>query len=190
MGRAKRAKPTVHIDATEERLARAREEAGNEPAWDYVDPSRIDSHKTIGLVRRFKASHLDRLYNRDNASRSQLTFRQYYAGDWYRNTHARAGYSMAVIASYGERTSGGEPSYGMPRTMRQADARNLWRQARNQFPSHMQGFMDMLLLHDEIPGYASTRAGSKGREAILREIRGALDDLADWLKLAREPKAA
>lgn len=189
MRRARKA--GVQIDATAQRLDRATEESGTaRDAWEWVDPSRIDSNQPIGLVRRFKATHLDRLYNRDDASRSRLTFRQYYAGDWYRNTHARAGYSLAVIASYGERTSGGEPSYGMPRTMRQADARQLWREAREQFPSHMAGFMDMLLLHDEIPGYAGTRAGRKGREAILREVANALDCLADWLKLAREPKAA
>lgn len=171
-------------------MRRAQEESGDCPAWDYVDPSRIDSHKTIGLVRRFKATHLDRLYNRDNRDKSQLTFRQYYAGDWYRNTHARAGYSFSTVSSYGERVSGTEPAYGLPRTQRQADARNLWRQARDQFPRHMAAFMDGLLLHDFIPAYASTRAGQRGRAAILREICSALDCLADWLKLGEEPKAA
>ena len=190
MGRKKR--PVVHqiLDATEERLQRAVDESAGEQPWDYVDPSRIDSHKSIGLVRRFKAAQLDRWYNRDNADKSKLSFRQWYAGDWYRNTHARAGFSMAVIASYGERTSCGEPSYGLPRTMRQADARKLWRDARAQFPAHMAMFMDGFLIHDFIPGYASTRAGRKGREAILREICVSLDCLADWLKLAREARAA
>lgn len=179
------------LDATPERLDRAVDEAGAaRDAWEWTDPSRIDSRNEIRLNRRFKASHLDRLYSKDDAKRSRLTFRQWYAGDWYRNTHSQAGFSMSVIASYGERVSGTEPAYGMPRTVRQADARQLWREARLQFPSHMRAFMDGLLLHDFIPGYASTRAGRRGREAILREICYSLDCLADFLKLAREPKAA
>lgn len=190
MGRKRKPKIEM-LDATPERLERAIEESDGSQAWDYVDPSRIDSHKTIGLVRRFRAAHLDRWYIRDS-SKSQLTFRQWYAGDWYRNTHARAGFGLSVVAAYGERVSGSEPAYGMPRTMRQADARKLWREARATFPSHMAAFMDGLLLHDFIPGYASTRAGRKGREAILNEIRASLDCLADWLKIApnRELDAA
>ena len=191
MGRKRKVSTEIVYTGTPERLERAVEEAGqSRDAWEDIDPSRIDSRNEIRLVRRFKATHLDRFYSKDDPKRSKLTFRQYYAGDWYRNTHARAGYSFSCIASYGERVSGSEPSYGLARTERQADARKLWREAKEQFPSHMRGFMDMLLLHDEIPGYAGTRAGRRGREAILREICFALDELADWLKLAREPKAA
>jgi hypothetical protein len=179
------------LDATDERLSRAIDESGAVGgAWEWVDPSRIDSRKSIERIRRFKASHLDRWYRKDDPEKSQLTFRQFYAGDWYRNTHARSGFNFSVIASYGERISGTEPAYGMPRTERQADARKLWREAKAQFPPHMSGFMDGLLLHDFIPGYASTRAGRKGKEAIMREICKALDLLADWLLLAAEQQAA
>lgn len=184
-------KRTKQVDATAQRLDRAVEESGAaRDAWEWVDPSRIDSHQPIASVRRFKATHLDRLYNRDDAERSQLTFRQWYAGDWYRNTHARAGFSFSVIASYGERVSGTEPAYGMPRTERQADARKLWREAQAEFPRHMRDFMDRFLLHDFIPAYASTRAGRRGKEAIIREIAYALDCLADFLKIGSEQKAA
>lgn len=193
MGRKTRPKSHVQqvIDATEQRLQRAIDESGSSgDAWDYIDPSRIDSHNAIGLVRRFKASHLDRLYRKDRPETSALTFRQHYAGDWYRNVHARAGYSMTVIASYGERVSGVEPAYGLPRTMRQADARKMWREARTAFPSHMADLMDRFLLHDFIPGFAGTRASQRGRTAFIREISYSLDCLADYLKLAREPRAA
>jgi hypothetical protein len=180
------------LDATDERLSRAIEEShgGAAEAWEWVDPSRIDSNKPIGLVRRFKATHLDRLYRKDSIERSRLSWRQWYAGDWYRSVHARAALSFSVISSYGERVSGAEPSYGMPRTERQANARKQWREARGQFPKHMAAFMDMLLLHDEIPAYASTRAGQKGRERIIQEVAYSLDKLADWLQLGVEQSAA
>jgi len=170
-----------HLDATPERLRQAVNDAGTEGgAWDYVDPSRLDSHKPIALVRRFRAAHLDRFYRRDD-SRSLLTFRQWYAGDWYRSEHSRAGFGTSVISSYGERTSGGECAYGMPRTQRQADARLRWREARQQFSRQMVGFMDRFLIHDELPRYGGGKDRAKSTVAISAE----LDALADWLKLAR-----
>lgn len=188
MGRGRR-KPKFEppkLDATEERLRHAEEEAGcRVDAWDFIDPSRIDSHKTIGLVRRFKATHLDRLYRREDPERSRLTFRQWYAGDWYRSTHARSGFTISVIACYGERTSFGEPTYGMPRNEAQLQARELWRAGRRNFPAQMVGFMDRLLIHDELPRYRG-----RARMRSVEEIAYALDCLADWLKLAREPKTA
>lgn len=166
------------FDATPERLKQAANE-GQDP-WEFVDPSRIDSIQPIGLVRRFRATHLDRWYKRDKPEKSILTFRQWYAGDWYRSTHARAGFNMSVIASYGERTSCGEPSYGLARTEAQAQARDLWREARSQFPKAVQGFMDRLLIHDALPSYGGTQ-----RMKAIRDVGEALDYLADWLKIAR-----
>lgn len=193
MARRGKSRPAVKeiLDATEERLQRAAEEAGSEAeAWDYVDPSRIDSHNSIGLVRRFKASHLDRLYRHDDPKRSALTFRQWYAGCLYRQTHVGCGFSTCVTSSFGERVSGTEPAYGMPRSQRQADARMLWREARRSFSSSMADLMDRFLLHDFIPGYASTRAGKRGREAYVGLVRVELDLLADFFRLNREQKAA
>lgn len=158
-------------DATVERLAKGEES-------DWVDPSRIDSHNQIVLVRRFRSSHLDRFYKRDKPERSILTFRQWYAGDLYRSAYARSGITTKVIASYGERLSSGEPNYGMPRTEAQAQAREMWREARNSIPRAMVGFIDRLLLHDELPKY-----GGKQRMKKLDDIRAALDCLADYFKL-------
>lgn len=177
-GRNKKTATQAAIDATPERLRQAANE-GQDP-WDFVDPSRIDSVQPIGLVRRFRATHLDRWYKRDKPDRSLLTFRQWYAGDWYRSTHARAGFSMSVIASYGERTSASEPSYGLARTEAQAQARDLWREARRQFPRKIVGFMDRLLIHDDLPSH-----GGNQRASNIKDVGLALDCLADWLKLAR-----
>lgn len=180
MARRKRRVETVqHIDATPERILRAVNDAGSpSQAWDYVNPAEINSHLPNTLVRRFKSAHLDRFYNRTKPDQSVLSFRQWYAGDWYRNEHSRAGFGTSVISSYGERTSGGECAYGMPRTQRQADARLRWRNARQQFSRTMVGFMDRFLLHDELPRY-----GGNQRMKNLREIAFELDALADWLKL-------
>lgn len=178
MGGKSKKKPLLVevVDATPERLRHAANESAD--AWEYVDPSRIDSVQPIGLVRRFRATHLDRFYKRDKPDKSILTFRQWYAGDWYRSTHARSGFTMSVIASYGERTSSGEPRYGLAATEAQAQARDLWREGRKQFPRQMVGFMDRLLLHDELPRYAG-----RSRMKAVGEIAFALDCLADWLKL-------
>src|SRR3546814_6721906 len=67
--------------------------------------------QAIGRVRRFRSSHLDRLHKN-----GRLSWRQFYAGDVYRNTHARAALTPPVVAGYGERTSAGEISYGLART--------------------------------------------------------------------------
>lgn len=177
---------TAHQDANKWRLARALEEADSKhkDAWEYVDPARMDSRKAIALVRRFKSSHLDRFYRHSDSrwrpdKSSILTWRQWYAGRWYREEHNRAGFGTAVISSYGERTSGGEPAYGMPRTQRQADARSKWREARQQFSRTMVGFMDRFLIHDEMPKYGGGKCRMKGTTEIAFE----LDALADWLRL-------
>lgn len=160
------------VDATPERLAKG-------DASEFVNPAKIDSsEQPIGLTRRFRSSHLDRLYNRDNPKRSRLTYRQWQAGDWYRQQHARCSFSLSVVAAYGERTSAGEISYGLPRTESQLRARSLWMAARREFPPHMVGFMDRLLIHDELPRYG----GSRAMRAVA-QIADALDQLADWLNL-------
>lgn len=163
--RKKVQQPRDHIDATPERLAKGDHS-------EMVNPAEIDSaEQPIGLTRRFKTSHLDRLHRNE-----RLTWTQWYAGDWYRTTHARCGFSGSVVAGYGERTTGGEISYGLARTERQAQARDLFRAARSHWPRDMIGFMDRFLIHDELPRYG-------GREAARRisRIGEALDQLNDWL---------
>ena len=156
------------VDATPERLAKGDE-------FEFVNPAKIDSsEQPIGLTRRFRSSHLDRLYQND-----RLTWVQWYAGDWYRNQHARCSFALSVVASYGEQTSASEPSYGLPRTEAQLRARELFAKARRALPPHMLGFMERFLLHDAYPKY-----GGRAAMRNIREISGALDCLAVWLKLS------
>ncbi len=158
------------IVPTKERLAK-----GDMVEW--VNPAEIDSsEQPIGYTRRFKASHLDRLFQR-----GRLSWCQWYAGDWYRNKHSECSFALSVVGGYGVRTSAGEPSYGLPRTEAQLRARMLFMEARIAFGLDMVGFMDRLLLHDDMPRYA-------GRAAMrnVDQIRLALDRLGRWLALPVE----
>ena len=169
-------KPAI-VDATAERLAKG-------DSFEFVDPSRMDSAKhEIGLVRRFRSAHLDRLYRKDQPEKSKFTDRQFAAGDWYRSTHARCNFALSVVASYGERTSASEPSYGLPRTEAQLHARRQWMMARTKFPLGMVGFMDRFLIHDDLPRYGGSNAARR-----VKEIAEALDRLADWLRLPEPGK--
>jgi hypothetical protein len=164
--RRRRAKMIV---PTDERLAK-----GDQVEW--VNPAEIDSsEQQIGLTRRFKASHLDRLY-RNNS----LSWVEWYAGDWYRNQHARCGFALSVVGGYGVATSAGETSYGLPRTEAQARARQVFMAARKTFPIAMVAFMERLLIEDDMP-----RLGGRAALRNVIGIRRALDQLAEWLFLGR-----
>lgn len=162
----KLATPQRFIDATPERLAKGDE-------FEFIDPAKIDSsEQPIGLVRRFRASHLDRLYRG-----GRLTWAQWYAGDWYRNQHERCRFALSVVSSYGERSSAGEPSYGLARSEAQAQARQSFRLARRAFSGDAR-FMERLLIEDELPTY-----GGRASLRNIRRIAGSLDALAGWLML-------
>lgn len=166
----KRVTSQAVIDATPERLAKGDDSA-------FINPAEIDSNQPIGLTRRFKSSHLDRLYRKDD-DKSPLSWVQWYAGDWYRSEYHRGRFGTAIVSSYGERTTGGENSYGLPRTEAQLRARKNIMAARKQWPASMADFMDRLLIHDEFPKY-----GRRARIRTVAEIKGALDILATWLKI-------
>lgn len=157
-----------HLDATPERLQKGEES-------DLVNPADIDPlEQDRGVVRRFRANTtLDRLLKNE-----RITYHQWFVGDWYGNTYRQAIDLPSVVANYGERTGGGEISYGMPRTERQCDARRLWREARSKFPADMVGFMDRLLLHDEMPRY-----GGSAFNRSVQKIADALQELVKWQKL-------
>src|SRR3546814_13181336 len=117
------------------------------------NPAEIDdTEQAIGRVRRFRSATIDRLHKN-----GKLTWVQWYAGDVYRNTHARAALTPPVVAGYGERTSAGEISYGLARTDSQLRARKFLRECRASIPFEMRGFMDRLLIHDDPVGSASCR---------------------------------
>jgi hypothetical protein len=155
------------IDATPERLAMCESE--------WINPAEIDSSdQPMGYTRRLKPmSRLDR-WHRAHV----ITQRQYDAGNWYRTVYEAGSIEPRVVSSYGERTTGGENSYGLARTDRQMQARLALRAARGIFCREMVGFMDRLLLRDALPDF-------RGRRMMhtISETRHALDDLADYLKL-------
>lgn len=144
---------------------------------EQVNPALIDSAQPIGLVRRFRSTHLDRLYRKDDP-RSRLSWEQWYAGDWFRQTWHRAAFGVKVISSYGERTSAGEISYGLPRTEAQVRARAQYMEARKVFPKDMRGFMERFLVHDEYPKY-----GGRAAMRNISQIQGALNALVRYLKI-------
>lgn len=161
----------IYIDATPERLSKG-------DISEFVNPAKIDSaEQPIGLTRRFASAHLDRLHKN-----GRINWVQWYAGDWYRQTHQRARYASAGVGAYGERTSAPENpvsfGYGLPRQEAAVQARCRLRSARAQFPQHMIGFMDRFLIHDSLPKY-----GGRAAARSLTEIRNALDQLAGYLRL-------
>lgn len=163
--RASRAKMVV---PTDERLRK-----GDQVEW--VNPAEIDSaEQGIGLTRRFRASHLDRLLQA-----GRLTWVQWYAGDWYRNQHAACAFALSVVGGYGVPTSAGETSYGLPRTEAQARARQLYMRARQTLPLATREFVERLLLEDVLP--KTTNGRFRARQT--GKLTDALDGLADWLGL-------
>jgi hypothetical protein len=155
------------VDATLERLSKGDD-------WEMINPAKIDSNEQpIGLTRRFfKTPRLDRWHRGE-----VITQRQWWAGDTYRKLHERAQALPRVVASYGERTTGGETDYGMARTAAQARARTEWRSARSSIPFEILGFMDRLLIHDSLPAY-----GGRKQMHALATIRTTLDNLASYFE--------
>src|SRR3546814_9120637 len=72
--------------------------------------------------------------------------------------HHRGRFGLQVVASYGERTTGGEVGYGLPRTEAQLSARRQFMEARKEWPISMQGFMDRFLIQDDMPRYGGSKA--------------------------------
>jgi hypothetical protein len=165
--REARAPRIEFVDATPERLSKG-------DAWDMVNPAKIDSgEQAIGLTRRFfKTPRLDRWHRGE-----VITQRQWWAGDQYRKLYERAQTMPRLVAAYGERTTGGEPDYGMARTAAQARARTEWRNARSTIPFEILGFIDRLLIHDSLPAY-----GGRKQMHALATIRATLDNLASYFE--------
>lgn len=182
MARRTRKKPVLIkdeiLDATPERiaLAMAVNDDGEvlDDGYDWVNAAEIDPREqVINRVRRFRHTMLDRLHRN-----GKLTWGQWYAGDRYREAHARAQIESVVVASYGERTSNGEVAYGLPRTISQLRARQQLRDYRAALPRDMQGFMDRFLIRDALPRY-----GGRAHFRQIGEVRKALDLLAIHMRL-------
>jgi hypothetical protein len=156
-------------DATPERLAKEDSE--------IVDAAIGSANERRGKARQFRSSHLDRLHKS-----GALTYVQWYAGNIYRETHAKCSFALCVVASYGERTNAGEHpgsfGFGLPRQQAQLIARGKMKDMRSQWAGDMRGFMDRLLIHDSMPRY-----GGRAAMRNLAQIRNGLDQLASYLRL-------
>jgi hypothetical protein len=157
----------TRLDATPERLAKG-------DHFEFVNPAEIDPREQeLNRVRRFRMSHLDRLHKAE-----KLSWVQWYAGDWYRNTHHRCAFGAKVTGSYGERTTGGVQEAGLPRTEAQWRARRDLAQAREQWSQAVREHMDRFLIEDVYP-----RLSHRARIRDLGQMRNALDVLALYLRL-------
>jgi len=155
------------LDATPERLSKG-------DYSEFVNPAEIDpNEQQISRVRRFRIAHLDRLHRA-----GKLSLVQWYAGDWYRNTHHKCAFGAKVTGSYGERSTGGVQEAGLPRTEAQWRARQMFRQAREQWPQAMREHMDRFLLEDIYP-----KLSHRARDRDIAQMRNALDRLAMYLRM-------
>lgn len=177
MGKAMKKKPRpVRVpcpsgeDATPQRLAHG----DHELSAGIIDRA----GERTPLVRKFRSSHLDRLHKSHAIDQAQ-----WFAGNWYREQYARGATAMRVVAPYGEHTGAGthpgDFGYGLPRQEAQVRARDMWRRARDQWTPAQQGYMDRLLIRDDMPRY-----GGREAQRNLAFIRSALDTLAMYLRVA------
>lgn len=164
-------KPTGE-DATPERLAK-------EPEAVVVETMPDDDSRALRKARRFRKPHLDRWHDA-----GMLTYRQFKAGEHYRDMHERALTRVSIVAAYGPRTGAGEHpgvfGYGLPRVQAVADARSEMRWMRDKIPQANRGTLDRYLLRDEMP-----RPSGRGHASLVAAIRQGLDALADYLSWSR-----
>ena len=174
MGKATRTRPAPQqqvtgYDATPERLAK--EDSA------IVPTMRDPGENRLKKARQFRKPHLDRWHKA-----GILDQRQYDAGNYYRETHERQSLRLRVVASYGERTGApvhpGDFGYGLPTLNAQAEARSKMFRMRQLLTRYEQGLIDAFVLHDHLPRY-----GGKQRSGIIKAMRDALDELAEYLRL-------
>src|SRR3546814_13388327 len=120
------------------------------------------------MSRRCTMTHIDRRYRNE-----KRMWEPWYARDWERTKYFIGASGSRVTGAYESRSSGGEPSYGMATTERQANARRKWREARTHIPPHMLGYIDRLVIHDELPKY-----GGRANARTIKQLGDALDVLA------------
>lgn len=166
--RRPRPQAVEYIDATPERLAKGDHS-------EFINPAKIDSsEQPIGNVRRFKSSHLDRLYLAE-----KISWSQWFAGDWYRTTAEKASCSPSSVSSYGQGCGGSTPFYAfLPRNIRQLQDRDMIHEARKQWPADMHGFMDRFLVRNDLPRYSRRTQARR-----ISQIAKALDAMAHWLRV-------
>lgn len=165
----KRKRPeTEYMDATPERLAKG-------DYSEFIETKVEGQSARTTKARRFKSSKLDRLHRSGH-----LTWTQHYAGDWYRTTAESATTAPSVVSGYGQGVGGSVTFYAfLPKNIQQMEARDRIHEARKAWPDGMHGFMDRLLIRDELPAY-----GGRAAMRTVKEIQAALDAMARFLRIA------
>ncbi len=154
--------PVAFIDATPERIA----QAGNDNQMILAMPG-----ERLSKVRRFRDAAVDRMYRA-----KRINYAAWYAADWYRGVYEQSGITHRVTANLNP-SGGGECTYGMPTTERQARCRAKLRTAREIIGVQMVSLIDNLLLHDLSPAFRNGRQRERYGDMIGR----ALQPLAEWL---------
>ena len=154
------------LDATIERV----NQAGNDN-FDLVLVKPGRPGEAIVRVRRFRDTAIDRMLRA-----KRISYAQWYAADWYRGIYEQAGITHRLTANLNP-SGGGECTYGMPTTERQARCRQRLREARSIIGTQMLSLVDNLLLHDLAPALHNGRQ----RERYANMIGRALQPLADHL---------
>jgi hypothetical protein len=171
--RDREANDNARVEPTSQRLQQM---TGGEKL-EYVDPAKIDSsEQPIGRTPHIRrVSHLDRWH-----TAGVITQRQWWAGDAYRKLYEGAQSLPRVVASYGERTTGGELDYGLARTDAQARRRVSFRHARSAIPVTVVGMLDRMILRNDLPGYRG-----RAQQSAITDVRNGLDELATHFERRR-----
>lgn len=141
-----------------------------EPLPEYGPELRVFAPVDKGR-RYFRLQHIDRLHRN-----GKLTYEQHAAGTWYRDRYEAGRYDNPRTQDWTKVRGENVVNFTMPTIAQQA--REQWRVARMHWPADMIGFMDRLLLRDELP-----RRHHRAAMRQLADIRRALDAMAKHLRL-------
>jgi hypothetical protein len=119
--------------------------------------------------RKFRLHMIDRLH-RNN----KLTYEQHAAGSWYRDQWDRGRYDNPRTSDPG-RARGSNVLSFIP--VNQQRARDNWLEARTKWPTGMLGFMERLILRNELP-----KRHHRAMARDLAAIRAALDAMVKHLR--------
>ncbi len=163
--------PKPHLEATPERLRHAANDT------ETVKANIDKAGERALLTRRFRDSHIERMF-----AAKRITEAQANAARWYLEQWALSGIPGRVVANYSPDGGGQARCIGskLLGSERQYLARMRWREARSHIPHNMVAIVDMVALHNEVPAFGHARY----RERFAQHVGKGLDPLAKWLGYA------
>lgn len=144
----------------------------------YSPPARNGTVRDAKTVRRVITPTVLKLYRDGRATEDQ-----YRACAWYRDQYEAAGMDGCyVTTSFSDTGGGGGPSMRghLAATERQAEAKRLWRAARDAIHPEFIQFFDLIVLRDYTPRNASKFVRVSERRADSH-FRGLCEDLIDLI---------